>query len=312
MVSQEGQHSCEGNLTSPSVVKEILAQHGVRLNRSIGQHLLVDSNYLENIIEIAEVDVDDFVLEIGAGIGTLTEALALRAGGVLAVELDTRLMPILRQTVGHLPRLRLIQGDALEIDLAEVVGDWRREVEEQKGKSLENCKVVSNLPYNITSPLLTHLLQNVVPDLHITLLLLMMQWEVAERLVAEPGQDAYGSLSVFVQYYSQPKIVSKVPSTAFFPRPHVDSALVKIIPRHEPAVEVDDDTLFFAAVRAAFNQRRKMLRNALADVGGIDLSKPEVIAALSQAQIDPKRRGETLDLTEFARLATVLKSKQKS
>ncbi len=299
-------------LTSPGVVKGILEKHGVRLNRSIGQHLLVDSNYLQKIVAAAQLDERDMVIEVGAGIGTLTEALAGEAGGVLALELDTRLMPILRETVGHFANLRLLQGDALEVNLISAVKDWRQRLKKEgRAEDLKRVKVVSNLPYNITSPLLVDLLQNVAPQLGISKMILMVQREVADRLVAGPGESDYGSLSVFVQFYGRPHILTEVPPTAFFPRPRVGSALIDIVPRAEPPVAVEDESLFFAVVRAAFNQRRKMLRNALADVGGIGLDKEEVIAALGEAGIDPKRRGETLSIEEFARISDVFESKQK-
>lgn len=246
---------------------------------------------MDNILDAADLSRADRVLEVGAGLGTLTVALAERAGSVTAVEVDGTLIPILREVVGGRPTVRIVHGDILQLDLHTLIpngGPW---------------KVVSNLPYNIASPLIVRLLE--LP-LGVTRLVLTVQREVADRLAAGPGTKDYGALSVAVQYRAEVAVVGGIPSTGFYPPPEVDSAIVRIDVRSQPTVAVADERAFFAVVRAAFGQRRKMLRNALVARGMV---AAEAEAACRDAGIDPRRRGETLSLQEFAVLSAAMRTR---
>jgi len=270
----------------------VLTAHGIRPRRRLGQHFLISRPALDRILEAAALTAGDGVLEIGAGIGTLTAALAARAGRVVAVEFDAALLPALRETVAACRNVTLVQGDALRLDLARLAADLPTP-----------RKSVSNLPYNIASPLILALLER---PLGLRRLVLTVQREVADRLVASPGGKDYGALSVAVQYRAEASIAGRLSPAAFYPPPEVDSAIVVLqVPDRLP-VAVGDEAFFFRVVRGGFAQRRKTLRNALAAV--LAVAPAVVEAAAVRARIDPLRRAETLDLEEFARLAEMLRS----
>ncbi|MGE5553892.1 MAG: 16S rRNA (adenine(1518)-N(6)/adenine(1519)-N(6))-dimethyltransferase RsmA [Betaproteobacteria bacterium] len=276
-------------LFRPSVVAQLLGRAGLTPRHRLGQNFLVDQNILEKIIQAAELTPSDTVLEVGPGLGTLTAALAARAGQVVAIELDRFLFVLLQRNVGHLPNVRLIRGD---------IRDYR--VEELLPPEIAEYKVVANLPYYITSAVLLKFLTTPRPW---SRLVFMVQQEVARRLVAKPGNKLYGSLTVFLQFTAEAKIALNVSKKAFYPVPEVDSALVVLIPRPSPLPPGPVRDLFFRIVRAAFGQRRKTLANAL-EGGGF--AAVDVAAALSAAGVDGNRRGETLTLDEFVTLARCL------
>lgn len=267
----------------------MLRAYGIRPRRRFGQHFLISRRVLDRLLDAAAVRSTDGVLEIGAGIGTLTRALAEAAGAVVAVELDRDLLPALRDAVAAYPHVRVVQGDAMALDPSLLA-------------SLPHPrKAVSNLPYSIASPLIVTLLERPVG---LTRMVFTVQREVADRLTAPPGGRDYGALSVAVQYRAEARVVTRVPKTAFYPPPDVESSVVRLDVRPRPAVAVADEAMFFRVVRAAFSQRRKTLRNALA--GGLSLPPEAVAAAAWASGIDPARRGETLALEEFAALTARL------
>jgi len=278
------------DLASPGGTARVLKAYGIHPRRRFGQHFLISRRVLDRLLETAALSSQEGVLEIGAGIGTLTVPLAEMAGGVVAVELDQDLLPALRDAVVRFPRVSVVQGDAMSLDLVRLTAPLPRP-----------RKSVSNLPYNIASPLIVSLLER---PLGLTRMVFTMQREVAERLAATPGGKDYGALSVAVQYRAAARIVMRVPRTAFFPPPAVESAVVLLEVLPQPAVRVDDEAVFFRVVRGAFAHRRKTLRNTLA--GALALDPAAVDAASRQAGIDPGRRGETLTLEEFASLAQSL------
>jgi len=282
---------------SPIVARtrQLLADHNLSLKKSLGQHFLVDQRVLERIIEAAELDSSTGVLEIGPGMGALTERLADRAGAVLAVEIDDRLIPILRELFSDRPHVTVVHGDALKVDLRELI---KRHL-----GSARRFSVVANLPYYVTSPILMRLLEERLP---LDRIVVMIQKEVAERILAGPGTKEYGSLSVAVRYFAEVSWICGVPRNCFVPRPQVDSAVIRLRLRREPAVSVRNEALFFRAVRAAFAQRRKTLANALSAAFFGEKRKEELGNLLTDIGIDPGRRGETLTLEEFGRLADAL------
>jgi 16S rRNA (adenine1518-N6/adenine1519-N6)-dimethyltransferase len=267
--------------------RRLLLTHGLRPKKRLGQSFLVDPTVLRKILNGAELRGTDRILEIGAGVGTLTRALAERCGRIIAVEIDPGLFQILERLFQDHRHVTLIRGDARRLDLSSLLGEgpW---------------KVIANLPYAIVTPLIVRLLE---ASHRFSLLLLMVQQEVAERLMASPGTKAYGSLSVLAQYYTDVRTVLRVPRTAFYPRPQVDSAVVKFTVLPHPRVAPADPSLFFRLVRAAFGHRRKTLINALRQTRWDSLDRQEIGAALERASIDPSRRGETLSVREFQRLA---------
>lgn len=275
---------------SPAVTKEILHKYGFKLSKSLGQNFLIDGNIIDNICTKAEITKKDYVLEIGPGIGTLTQELCERAGKVIAIELDKNLLPILDETLAGYDNVEIVQGDVLRIDLHSLFKDKLPE-----GK----VKVVANLPYYITTPIVMRLLEE---RLNIDRIVVMVQKEVALRMIASPGNKSYGSLSVAVQYYSDANIIVNVPSSVFIPRPNVDSAVIMLKVYDEPKVEVKDEKLLFKVVKGAFGTRRKTLLNALS-LSNLDMTKDEVKEVLTTCNIDPVRRGETLSIEEFAILA---------
>ena len=282
-------------LTSPSIVREIIQAHGFKVRKALGQNFLMDANIIEKIVAAAELTDQDLAFEIGPGLGVLTRRMARSASQVIAVELDTHLLPILQETLAEYPNASVVHGDALKVDFDKLAEDRTDGVFGQGGKSY---KLVANLPYYITTPLLIHLISS---GFNLERLVVMMQKEVADRLQASPGGKEYGSLSVLVQYYTLPEIVTKVPKTVFYPAPEVDSAVIRLTRRKTPPVQVANEELFFKVVRAAFGQRRKTLINSLTGSGLADKETWQEV--LSNAGIDSARRGETLSLEEFAVLA---------
>lgn len=278
-----------GQLATPSGTIGVLRKHGLHLKRYRGQNFLVDPRVLARIVAAAALKEEDVVLEIGPGIGTLTRELALRAGRVVAVELEKTFLPALAETLAGLPQVEVIWGDALRVNFYTLLG----------GKPY---KIVASLPYYLTSPFLGKVLENgYCPEL----MVLLVQAEVAARLTALPGSKAYGALSLLVQYYTRPFYLGKVSRAAFLPRPQVDSALVKLEVLPEPAVKVRDQELLFGLIRKSFEQRRKTLSNSLQPVVP-ELSKEELAQVLLTAGVHPTCRGEELSLFAFAAVADAL------
>ncbi|MDO8586639.1 MAG: 16S rRNA (adenine(1518)-N(6)/adenine(1519)-N(6))-dimethyltransferase RsmA [Armatimonadota bacterium] len=282
------------NLTSPAVVKSLLQARGLRPKKRLGQSFLVDRNVLNKILDAADLTPPDPVLEIGAGLGVVTRELAARSPHVVAVETDANLISILRETLFGLDNVDIVKEDFLRLDLD-------RFLEERFGD--RKCTVVTNLPYYITTPIITTLLEE---KQRISRIVLMAQREVAQRLAAPAGSSDYSSITVFVRYACEVEIVAQVSRNVFYPPPDVDSALVRLDVRERPAVEPKDEEMFFRIVRASFGKRRKTLLNALTGSPELGLTKTQIEDALRTAAIDPARRGETLDLPEFARIADAI------
>jgi len=273
-------------IASPAVTRHILKSFGLHASKRLGQNFLVDGAVVKDIVAAAEIVAGDRVLEIGPGIGTLTQGLLEAGAHVAAVELDKKLPAVLAETLASYEHLRVVPGDILKTDIRALMEN-------------QPFKVAANLPYYITTPILLALLEQRLPITHIVT---MVQKEVAERMIAAPGSKIYGALSVAVQYHTEPRIVREVAPRSFIPAPEVASAVIACRKREKPPVEVEDERMFFRVVRAAFGQRRKTLANALLGVGA---SKTAVRRALEEAGIDAQRRGETLRLAEFAHLANV-------
>ena len=265
------------------VTAHILKTFNLRADKRLGQNFLVDEQIVNQIIAAAELAAEDTVLEVGPGIGTLTQALAETGAHVVAVELDRRLLPVLGKTLAGYDNIEIINEDILRLDIRKAVPQ-------------ENFKVVANLPYYITTPIIFNLLEQKLP---MERLVAMVQKEVAERMVAKPGGKDYGALSVAIQYYTEPAIAFMVPPASFVPPPSVDSAVIVCKRRQEPPVQIVDEKLFFRVVKASFSVRRKMLSNALKNMG---IDSEQAADWLTLAGIDGKRRGETLSLEEFAAL----------
>jgi 16S rRNA (adenine1518-N6/adenine1519-N6)-dimethyltransferase len=278
-------------LTSPRAIKEIIERHSFRFSKSLGQNFLIDKNIVDKIMEGAAITRDDNVLEVGPGIGTLTQELVARASKVVAVEIDKALLPVLGETLGNPTNLTIIHGDILKIDIGELVENLFEGMD---------FKVVANLPYYITTPIIMRFLEEELP---FTILTVMIQREVAQRIIARPGQKEYGSLSVVVQYYTKPGLVCKVPASVFMPKPKVDSTVISLVRRDRPLVEVRDRELFFRVVRGAFAKRRKTLLNNLTSGELEKWNREEILRVLEISGIDPQRRGETLTIEEFALIA---------
>ncbi|MCR4430225.1 MAG: 16S rRNA (adenine(1518)-N(6)/adenine(1519)-N(6))-dimethyltransferase RsmA [Tepidanaerobacteraceae bacterium] len=277
-------------------IKSIMRKYGIKADKRLGQHFLMDERPIAAILEAAELSSEDCVLEIGPGLGALTEKLCRRAKKVAAVEKDGDLIPALKNRVGVFENICIIEEDVLKLDLELLKNRY----------FMSDFKVVANLPYYITSPIIMKLVES---RCLVKLAVIMVQKEVARRLTALPGGKDYGILSVAVQLHADVDIVCEVGSEAFVPPPKVDSAVVRIIFRHEPRVKLEDEAVFFEVVEAAFGHRRKILRNSLKDrlaLCGISLDK--IDDALEKAGIDPARRGETLSIEEFARLAALLRN----
>ena len=272
-------------IASREVTRYILKTFNIHMSKKLGQNFLIDADIVRGIVDAADIRPGERVLEIGPGIGTLTQGLAEAGAEVTVVELDKKLPAVLAKTLEGYENVRIVQGDILKVNIPEIMGS-------------EPFKVAANLPYYITTPIIMTLLERRLP---ISRLVTMVQKEVADRMVAEPGTKAYGALSVAVQYYTQPHVELDVPPRSFIPAPEVDSVVIVCDVREEPPVTVADEKLFFRMVRAAFGQRRKTLSNALKGAG---FDKELIRTALPAAGIDGTRRGETLSLTEFAAIAT--------
>lgn len=287
------------DIATPIRTKEILQKHGFSLKKSLGQNFIVDTNILANIVKAAGLDENTNVIEVGPGIGALTEYVARSSKQVVAFEIDDRLIPVLEDTLSPYDNIEIVNQDVLKANLKEVL--------KEKINLDERLMVVANLPYYITTPIIMHFLES---QLRIDGLVIMMQKEVAERITAAPGSKAYGSLSIAIQYYMEAEIAFIVPKTVFVPQPNVDSAILKLTRRDKPVIEVKNEEFFFKLVRAAFVQRRKTIwNNLLIRFGKTDEVKAELTKALEIAGIEPKRRGEAISIVEFGKLADALYKK---
>ena len=278
-------------LGTPSATKEIINKYSFAFQKKFGQNFLIDSNVLESIIRGAEITKDDFVLEIGPGIGTMTQYLCEAARQVVAVEIDKMLIPILEDSLSEYDNVEVINQDVLKVDIKSLAD------EKNNGKPI---KVVANLPYYITTPIIMGLFESGVPIDSITI---MVQKEVADRMQTGPGSKDYGALSLAVQYYATAKVILNVSATCFMPRPNVDSAVIKLTRHKEPTVNVADEKLMFKIIRASFNQRRKTLVNGLKNSPELSFSKEQIVKAIEKIGKPETIRGEALTLEEFAELA---------
>ena len=277
-------------LYAPSTIKDIKERYGFKLSKNLGQNFLTDKNIIDRIIESAEIGPDDLVIEIGPGIGVITREAAETARKVIAVEIDKNLIPILKETLSDVDNVEIVNQDILKTDVNQLIASL--------GDSISGVKIIGNLPYYITTPIIMKLLEDGVKANSITV---MMQKEVADRIKAFPGSKAYGALSVAVQYYCTVEAVVNVPKEVFVPQPKVDSTVLRLNIREEAPVKLLNREIFLRCVKAGFGQRRKTLLNSLMGIEGI--TKEGVKAALEAAGIDPSRRAETLDLEEFAKLS---------
>ena len=280
-------------ISSIKVTKEIVSKHNFKFSKSLGQNFLVDSNIIDKIIEGANITENDYVLEVGPGIGTLTREICKKAKKVIAVEIDKKLIPILKETLSDLDNVEVINADILKLDILEVI----REKMDNKP-----IKLVANLPYYITTPIVMKFLEEYIPVENIVV---MVQKEVADRMQASPGTKDYGALSVAVQYYCEPKIITKVPRTLFIPQPNVESTVICLTVHKNPIYKLKNKDLFFDVVKSSFGKRRKTILNALSS-GNIVVSKEELKNVLNNSGVDEVRRGETLTIDEFANLSNVL------
>ena len=281
-------------LGNPHNTIEILQKYQFSFQKRFGQNFLIDTHVLDKIIRAADIGKDDMVLEIGPGIGTMTQYLAKEAGKVIAVEIDRNLIPILEDTLGGYDNVRIINEDVLKLDIHRLV--W----EENEGRPI---KVVANLPYYITTPIIMGLFEEHVPVVSITV---MVQKEVADRMQTGPGSKDYGALSLAVQYYADTYIVANVPPNCFMPRPKVGSAVIRLNRYEKPPVEVEDERLMFDIIRASFNQRRKTLANGLKNSDRLDFTKEAIMEAVERLGKGPGVRGEALTLEDFAGLSNYL------
>mgnify|MGYP002605662295 FL=1 len=281
-------------LSNPQKTIEVLQKYNFSFQKKFGQNFLIDPHVLDKIIAAAEITKDDFVLEIGPGIGTLTQYLAEAAREVVAVEIDSTLIPILEDTLSAYDNVSVINEDVLKVDL-------RKLAEERNGG--KPIKVVANLPYYITTPIIMSLFESHVPLKSLTV---MVQKEVALRMQAGPGTKDYGALSLAVQYYASPYLAANVPPNCFMPRPNVGSAVIRLTRFEETPVQVKDKKLLFRLIRASFNQRRKTLQNGLVNSQELDFTKEQVAAAIATLGVSPSVRGEALTLEQFAALANAL------
>lgn len=284
----------EFDLVKPHNTVAVLQKYQFRFQKKYGQNFLIDSHVLEKIISAADISEDDFVLEIGPGIGTLTQKLCKHAGAVTVVEIDQNLIPILQDTLSGYQNATVIHGDILKVDL-------KRLAEEQD--SVGKMKVIANLPYYITTPVIMGLFES---KAGIGRIVVMVQREVAERMQAQPGTKDYGALSLAVQYYAKPEIIANVPPNCFMPRPKVGSAVIRLECGQTPSVSVEDESFLFRVIRASFNQRRKTLVNGLSNAPDIPLSKEQIYECMEQAGLPLQVRGEELTLAQFAQLSDQL------
>lgn len=282
------------HLGNPTNTIAVLNRYGFSFQKKFGQNFLIDENVVEKIVREAGVTKDDFVLEVGPGIGTMTQILCEHAREVVAVEIDKKLIPILQEdTLSYYDNVTVINEDILKLDIVKLAN------EKNGGKPI---KVVANLPYYITTPIIMGLFESHVPLDSITI---MVQKEVADRMQVGPGTKDYGALSLAVQYYAKPNIVLQVPASCFMPRPNVDSTVIKLTRYEKPPVDVVDEHLMFALIRASFNQRRKTMANSVGNAG-LNITKEELAAALEKCGLSPTIRGEALTLEQFAQLANAL------
>ena len=282
------------NLGNPKNTIEIIQKYEFMFQKKFGQNFLIDTHVLEKIISAAGITKNDCVLEIGPGIGTMTQYLAENAGHVVAVELDRSLIPILKETLADYDNVTVINEDILRVDIKALAEEYNG------GKPI---KVVANLPYYITTPIIMGLFESGVPIDNITV---MVQKEVADRMKEGPGSKDYGALSLAVQYYAEPEIVANVPPNCFIPRPNVGSAVIRLTRHKEMPVEVKDPALMFKIIRASFNQRRKTLQNGLGNAPELPYTKEQIAAAIAEMGLTPKIRGEALSLAQFAQLSDIL------
>ena len=273
---------------------DVIKRHNFTFQKRYGQNFLVDEHVLEKIIASAEVSKDDFVIEIGPGIGTMTQYLAEQAWKVCAIEIDKELIPILNETLAAYDNVSVLNEDVMKCDLADLIAD---------NSQGHRVKVVANLPYYITTPIIMYLLENKLPIASITV---MVQKEVADRMQCGPGSKDYGALSLAVQYYSEAYIAANVPPNCFMPRPKVGSAVIRLSVYDKPVVEVNNEQIMFKLIRGAFNQRRKTLVNAVSNFEGLSYSKEEILNALDKMGLSATIRGEALTLSQFAELTNIL------
>lgn len=284
-------------LGNPKNTIEILQKYNFNFQKKFGQNFLINTGVLEDIIDAAEVTDEDMVLEIGPGIGTMTQYLCENARQVIAVEIDTNLIPILKDTLSAYDNVRIINDDILKVDINELAREYNN------GRPI---KVVANLPYYITTPIIMGLFESHVPIESITV---MVQKEVADRMQAGPGTKDYGALSLAVQYYSKPQIVVNVPPSCFMPQPKVGSTVISLRRHQQPVVQVEDEKLMFKVIRASFNQRRKTLANGLNNYGGINLTKEQIQQSIEELGVSVNIRGEALSLEQFACLSNIIGKK---
>ena len=282
------------NLGNPKNTIEIIQKYEFMFQKKFGQNFLIDTHVLEKIISAAGITKNDCVLEIGPGIGTMTQYLAENAGHVVAVEIDRNLIPILKETLADYNNVTVINEDILRVDIKALAEEYNG------GKPI---KVVANLPYYITTPIIMGLFESGVPIDNITV---MVQKEVADRRKEGPGSKDYGALSLAVQYYAEPEIVANVPPNCFIPRPNVGSAVIRLTRHKEMPVEVKDPALMFKIIRASFNQRRKTLQNGLGNAPELPYTKEQIAAAIAEMGLTPTIRGEALSLAQFAQLSDIL------
>lgn len=284
------------DIATPIRTKEILNKYGFSFKKSLGQNFLIDPNILRNIVSHANLTEESGAIEVGPGIGALTEHLARAAKKVVSFEIDQRLLPVLEDTLSPYDNVKIVHSDILKADVVKVI--------EEEMPGIEDIMVVANLPYYVTTPILMKLLNDRLP---IRGFVVMMQKEVADRITAKPGTKEYGSLSIAIQYYCTAEIAMVVPKTVFMPQPNVDSAVIRLIKHDKPPVTVIDEDFLFEVTRASFAQRRKtILNNLQSGLQDGKKNKEMIIAALEASGIDPTRRGETLTIEEFGRLADTL------
>lgn len=284
----------EPKLCNPQNTIQLIKKYDFIFQKKYGQNFLIDTRVLDKIIAAAEITKDDMVLEIGPGIGTMTQYLAEAARQVIAVEIDANLIPILKETLQDYSNVVLLHNDILKVDITELARQYNQ------GRPI---KVVANLPYYITTPIIMGLFEKEVPVNNITV---MVQKEVADRMQTGPGSKDYGALSLAVQYYAKPYLVANVPQNCFLPRPSVGSAVIRLTRYVTPPVQVKDTALMFRIIRASFNQRRKTLLNGLSNSPDLDFSKEQIAAAIEALKLPAAVRGETLTLNQFAQLADTL------
>ena len=286
-------------LGNPKNTIAVLQKYQFNFQKKFGQNFLIDTGILEEIIEAAQITKDDFVLEIGPGIGTMTQYLCEAARAVVAVEIDTNLIPILKDTLAEYNNVDVLNEDILKVNISKLAE------EKNNGKPI---KVVANLPYYITTPIIMGLFESHVPIDSITI---MVQKEVADRMQEGPGSKEYGALSLAVQYYAKPEIVVNVPSSCFMPQPKVGSAVIRLTRHENPPVDVDNEKLMFQVIRASFNQRRKTLANGLNNFGSFSLGKEEIQKSIEELGVPVNIRGEALSLEQFAKLSNIINAKMK-